>query len=357
MQWHDYRLTELLNIKYPIIQAGMAGSTTPELVASVSNNGGLGCIGAGYFTPNQLKDEIQHVQSLTQYPFGVNIFVPSQVDYSKTQVDHMNAWLRPYRRALNLEEPTINISEEQQFESMIDMIINYNISVCCFTFGIPNKYTINRLKEANVILVDTATSVDEAIENEHAGMDVVVAQGSEAGGHRGSFLPVKDDRQSEIGLMSLIPQIADNISIPIVAAGGIMDGRGILASMVLGAQGVQMGTAFLTSKESGANELVKQTILKSKETDTIITDVFSGKHARGINNQFVQAMINYDGDISPYPVQNQLTQAIRKQAAANGDSEFTHIWSGQSPRLATNQRVNDLMNQILLQIEHLLTRT
>ena len=355
IEWHDHCLTELLNIKYPIIQAGMAGSTTPELVASVSNSGGLGCIGAGYFTPNKLEEEIQHVQSLTQKPFGVNIFVPNKVNYSKTQVDHMNAWLRPYRRALNLEEPTINLSEEQQFENTIDIIINYNIPVCCFTFGIPNQHIINKLKEANIILVGTATSIDEAIENERAGMDVVVAQGSEAGGHRGSFLTVKEDREPAIGLMSLIPQMADNVSIPVVAAGGIMDGRGILASMVLGAQGVQMGTAFLTSKESGANELVKQTIINSKETDTIITDVFSGKYARGISNQFVQAMINYDGDIPPYPIQNQLTQSIRKQAAANGDSEFTHIWSGQSPRLATNQRVDNLMKQLLLQIEHLLT--
>lgn len=352
--WYDNHLTQILNIQYPIIQAGMAGSTTPDLVATVSNKGGLGCIGAGYFTAEKLEQEIQKVQALTTQPFGVNLFVPSDNAYSDVQVEHMNAWLKPYRKALNLEEPVVNISEKQQFQNAIDTIIKYNVPICCFTFGIPSKDTITQLKDANIMLIGTATSVDEAIENERAGMDIVVAQGSEAGGHRGSFLPAKQHHEPLIGTMSLVPQIVDQVSIPVIAAGGIMDGRGILASQILGAQGVQMGTAFLTTEESGANDLVKHAVLHSKETDTVVTDVFSGKFARGINNEFVETMSKYEGEIPPYPIQNQLTNSIRKTAASHDKREWTHMWSGQSPRLATSQKVVHLMDHLVEQVEDIL---
>lgn len=351
--WYDNQLTKTLNVQYPIIQAGMAGSTTPELVASVSNKGALGTIGAGYMSAEKLEEEIQSVQALTSKPFGVNLFVPGHNDYSPQQVEHMNAWLKPYRRALNLEEPTVNITEEQQFMNAIKSVIKHQVPVCCFTFGLPEQNIIKKLKQANITLVGTATTVEEAIENERAGMDVVVAQGSEAGGHRGSFLPNPQHQQSLIGTMSLVPQMVDHVSIPVVAAGGIMDGRGIVASLVLGAQGVQMGTAFLTAKESGANNIVKQTILNSVETDTVVTNVFSGKFARGVNNDFVKEMNRYDGEILPYPVQNQLTNSIRKSAASNGNKEWTHIWSGQSPRLATAQHVDQLMDNLVKQVEDL----
>ncbi|MBI5971881.1 NAD(P)H-dependent flavin oxidoreductase [Staphylococcus caledonicus] len=352
--WHSNSLTETLNIKYPIIQAGMAGSTTPELVATVSNKGGLGCIGAGYFTADKLEQEIQEVRSMTAQPFGVNLFVPSRNNYTQDQVEHMNAWLKPYRKALDLEEPVVNITEEQQFSNAIDMVIKHKVPICCFTFGLPSQETISKLKQANVKLVGTATSVEEAIENERAGMDVVVAQGSEAGGHRGSFLSKNQQSQPLIGTMSLVPQVTEHVSIPVIAAGGIMDSRGILASLILGAQGVQMGTAFLTTEESGANEVVKHGILNSKETDTRVTDVFSGKLARGINNEFAESLAKYDGEIPPYPVQNQLTNTIRKTAAAKGNSEWTHMWSGQSPRLAKRQQVNQLFDELVSQVESLL---
>lgn len=189
--WNKNRLTQMLSIEYPIIQAGMAGSTTPKLVASVSNSGGLGTIGAGYFNTQQLEDEIDYVRQLTSNSFGVNVFVPSQQSYTSSQIENMNAWLKPYRRALHLEEPVVKIIEEQQFKCHIDTIIKKQVPVCCFTFGIPNESIIERLKEANIKLIGTATSVDEAIANEKAGMDAIVAQGSEAGGHRGSFLNLK----------------------------------------------------------------------------------------------------------------------------------------------------------------------
>lgn len=243
MQLLSTQLTELLQIKYPIIQAGMAGSTTPELVAEVSNQGGLGTIGAGYFNTEKLEDEIKQVRALTNNPFAVNLFVPGKQNSTTEQIRQMNAWLKPYRRALKLEEPTVNISEHQQFKDAIDIILKYQIPICSFTFGLPNADIIKKLKEANVKLIGTATSVDEAIEKENAGMDIIVAQGSEAGGHRGSFMHKENDMPL-IGTMSLVPQIVDKVSIPVIAAGGIMDERGVIASLMLGAQGVQMGTPF-----------------------------------------------------------------------------------------------------------------
>lgn len=341
-------LTKQLNIDYPIIQAGMAGSTTPELVAAVCNAGGLGTIGAGYFDGEKLSAEIDEVHQLTTKPFAVNLFVPSNNEIDNGQIEHMKAWLKPYRKAFNLEEPVVNITEQQQFDRAIDIIIEKKVPIVAFTFGIPSKETMTKLKKHNITIIGTATSVDEAQANEEAGVDIVVAQGSEAGGHRGSFIE-KGNSSALVGTMSLVPQIVDNTSLPVVAAGGIMDGRGLIASIALGAQGVQMGTAFLTTLESGANNVLRNAILNSKETDTVVTPVFSGKPARGIDNTFIHEMDKYDDTIPSYPIQNQLTNAIRKAAVQNGNANMTHLWSGQSPRLAQAISVDQLIQQILSQ--------
>ncbi|HLR18560.1 MAG TPA: nitronate monooxygenase [Staphylococcus sp.] len=341
------RVTEILGIKFPIIQAGMAGNTTPELVATVSNSGGLGSIGAGYFTSERLEKEIVHVQELTDLPYAVNLFVPSQKLFIPDKVERMNAWLKPYRRAFNIEEPVLNMSEEQQFNRAIDIIIEKGVPVVSFTFGIPNQLIITKLKESKITIIGTATSVEEAIANESAGVDMIIAQGSEAGGHRGSFTVTDGNRTPLIGTMSLVPQITDSIDIPVIAAGGIMDGRGFVASMVLGAEAIQMGTAFLTTDESDATSLYKNAIQHSKETDTVVTNVFTGKPARGIDNEFIHKMDGYDDDIPDYPIQNQLTKAIRKEAAKKGDAQWTHLWSGQSPRLAQQVSATRLIQRII----------
>ncbi|PTJ82228.1 nitronate monooxygenase [Staphylococcus succinus] len=348
------RITDLLGIEYPIIQAGMAGSTTPELVATVSNSGSLGTIGAGYFNPEKLEQEITRVQALTDLPFAVNLFVPSEKLYIPEKIEHMNAWLRPYRRAFNLEEPVLNISEEQVFNKAIDIVIDKGVKIVSFTFGIPNQAVIKKLKAHNIIIIGTATSVEEAIANESANMDVVIAQGSEAGGHRGSFTRTSNNQMPLVGTMSLVPQIVDKVNIPVVAAGGIMDGRGLVAGLVLGAQAVQMGTGFLTTEESAATELYKNAIKQSLETDTVVTNVFSGKPARGIDNEFIHNMEGYNDDIPDYPIQNQLTNAIRKAAAKEGNAQWTHLWSGQSPRLAQRLSAALLIEKVVEEAENIL---
>lgn len=350
------RVTGVLNVKYPIIQAGMAGSTTPELVATVSNAGGLGTVGAGYFSSDRLEQEITYVQELTDLPYAVNLFVPSEKLYIPEKVEHMNAWLKPYRRAFNIEEPVINMTEKQQFEDAIDLVIEKGVPAVSFTFGIPEQTVIEKLKERHIKLIGTATSVEEAIANESAGMDMVIAQGSEAGGHRGAFSETASQLTPLIGTMSLVPQMVDQINIPVVAAGGIMDGRGLVASMVLGAEGVQMGTAFLTSDESGASQLYKHAISQSKETDTVVTNVITGKPARGIDNEFIHKMNEYDDEIPDYPIQNQLTNALRKEAANKGNAQWTHLWSGQSPRLVQHMSAWALIENVVKQANEIMNR-
>ena len=347
-------ITEMLHIEYPIIQAPMAGGvTTSELVAAVSNYGGLGMIGAGYMSPNQIREQIREVRQLTSNYYGINVFIPNEFNVSESEIKSANHLLRPIREQLNihekdhfeLPEPKSNY---ETFNEQLKVVMEEKVPICSFTFGFPSKEVIAALKQQNIILMGTATTVREAVEIEKIGMDIVVVQGSEAGGHRGHFM--NDFQESLIGLMSLIPQVVDSVSIPVIAAGGIMDGRGLMASICLGAKGVQMGTAFLTCVESGAHHLHKKAILQSKEDGTVLTRAFSGKWARGIKNKFIMEMQKHETSFPDYPVQNTLTQAIRKTSTAQNNHDFMSLWSGQSPRLAKNQTVETLMKNMIAEV-------
>jgi nitronate monooxygenase len=344
-------MTKLLNIEYPIIQAPMAGGvTTSKLVAEVSNNGCLGMIGAGYMSPNQIREQIREIKQLTSKPFGINLFIPSEFNVSENEVKFANQNLLPIRKELNLHEHDsfelpkfTNILET--FNEQIKVVMEEKVPICSFTFGVPSKELIAELKQSNIMLIGTATTVSEAIENENAGMDMVVVQGSEAGGHRGSFTSV--NQESLVGLISLIPQVVDNVSIPVISAGGIMDGRGLMASICLGAKGVQMGTAFLTCIESGAHKVYKEAVLNAKEDQTVLTRSFSGKWARGIKNKFILEMKNHETLLPDFPIQNTLTQDIRKNSTSQNNPEYMSLWSGQSPSLAKSQTVESLIKKII----------
>ena len=344
-------VTELLQIDYPIIQAPMAGGvTTSTLVASVSNNGGLGMIGAGYMNPVQTREQIREVRHLTSNYFGINLFVPHEFNASANEITSANHLLQPIRDQLNIPiEKSLELpkyeSAFETFNEQIKVVIEEGVPVCSFTFGIPSKEVIHKLKEKNIILMGTVTTVREAIEVEKMGMDMVVVQGCEAGGHRGNF--INDLQESLIGLMSLVPQVVDNVRIPVVSAGGIMDGRGLMASICLGAKGVQLGTAFLTCMESGAHNVHKEAILQSNEDQTVLTRAFSGKWARGIKNKFILEMQEHEALFPDFPIQNTLTQDIRKTSASQGNKEFMSLWSGQSPRLAKTQTVETLIKNII----------
>ncbi|MBS4223099.1 NAD(P)H-dependent flavin oxidoreductase [Lederbergia citrea] len=344
------KITKLLNIEYPIIQAPMAGGvTTSKLVAAVSNSGGLGMIGAGYMDPNQMREQIREIRQLTASYFGINLFVPSEFHAADDEIKFANHLLQPLRDQLNVQIDKDDLphpkSVLENFYEQVKIVIEEKVPICSFTFGVPPKEVVTELKEHDIILIGTATTVREAVENEKIGMNAVVVQGSEAGGHRGNF--INDYQESLVGLMSLIPQVVDSVSIPVIAAGGIMDGRGLMAAICLGAKGVQMGTAFLTCVESGAHKVHKEAILHSNDDQTVLTRSISGKWARGIKNKFISEMQEHEQSFPDFPIQNVLTQPIRNASTAQNNQDFMSLWSGQSPRLAKNQTVEALMKHII----------
>lgn len=348
-------LTDLLKIKYPILQAPMAGGpTTAQLVAAVSNAGGLGSLGAGYLSADAIRTAIQAIRAQTDRPFAVNLFVPGKKSVDAQQIAQMQELLSPWRRAVGLSDEKVEFSSEPDFMAQVEVVLAEKVPVFSFTFGIPEISIIQQLKRQHIRVIGTATTVHEAMLLQSAGVDAIVAQGAEAGGHRGTF--AGDFANSLIGTMALVPQVVDHVSLPVIASGGIMDGRGLVASLALGAMGVQMGTAFLTSAESGAHPLYKERVLKSQDVSTVVTNVFSGKPARGLLNQFIADMTPHTTDILPYPIQNSLTSGIRKAAGLQNQPEMMSLWAGQAGSLSTTQSAAEIVQRIVDEAEHWLKK-
>lgn len=356
MTWNQTEVARQLKIKYPIILAGMAGgATTPELVAAVSHAGGLGTLGAGYMAPEHMRLSIHKIRELTPFPFGVNLFIPERsAEMSDEKLRSMKEILKPYREKLGIEGEFVLGKVAESFEEQVQVLLDEKVPVFSFTFGIPSMDLITEFKRRNIILIGTATTVREAQALEESGVDMIVGQGYEAGGHRGTFL--ESTQRSLIGTMGLIPQITDYVSIPVIAAGGIMDGRGIAAALMLGAKGVQLGTAFLTCEESGAHHAYKKAIAESTEESTVLTRSFSGKQARGIENQFIREMERYGSSILDYPIQNAITRDLRQAAAQRNNQEFMSLWAGQATRLSTEESAAAFMDRIIEETAKILSR-
>lgn len=351
------KLTRLLKISHPIIQAPMAGGgDTPELVSAVSNAGGLGFIGAAYLSPAKIIETAKSVKSQTDRPFGINLFAPSAFVKDEVRLwEKMLGRLRAYYAELDLPAPEEPPSDQaNSFYEQLNAALESGASAFSFTFGIIPEDAISLIKSRCLILLGTATTVSEAISLEKAGVDAIVAQGSEAGGHRGTFL--EDFEQSMIGTIALVPQAADAVAIPVVASGGIMDGRGIAAALALGAEAVQMGTAFLTCNEAGIPEIYKESILNSREDETKVTRVFSGRPARGIINRFMKDLETESLQIPPFPVQNFLTRPLRTAAAKKEKSEFLSLWAGQALRLSSRQPAGELVSRLVKETEEVIAK-
>ncbi|MBA2443654.1 MAG: nitronate monooxygenase [Rubrobacter sp.] len=338
------RVTRALGVRYPVVQAGMAGGvTTPRLVAAVSEAGGLGTLGAAYLAPEAIREAVREVRRLTERPFAVNLFVPEPFDAGRYPPEEVDAVLAPYRRELGLEGPPGITSYMQPFEEQLAVVLEERVPVFSFTFGVPAPGQISQLKEAGTVVFGTATTVREAVELEAAGADLVAAQGSEAGGHRGTFLG--EPEAAMVGTLALVPQLADAVGIPVVASGGIMDGRGLAAALALGAEGVQMGTAFLVCPESGAHAGYKRAVLGATEEETTVTRAFSGKPARGLRNRFAAEMEGRE--VPEYPVQNAHTRDLRAAAAQQDRTELMSLWAGQAARLARPLPAAELVEEVV----------
>lgn len=350
-------LTERFNLACPIIQAPMAGGgDTPDLVAAVCEAGGMGFIGGAYLTPDQITSASQAIRGRTNRAFGINLFAPLPPPDATQDMTAAIERVAPYHTDLDLPPPEAPGLAPDTFEQQLAMALESGAKAFSFTFGIPPRDAIDAIRSRGMFLMGTATTVEEAVALERAGFDAVVAQGSEAGGHRGSFAGAFET--SMVGTVALVPQIADAVQLPVIASGGIMDGRGLAAALALGAAAVQMGTAFLTCAEAGVPEAYKAAILGAAEHQTRLTRAFSGRPARGIVNRFMTEVEADSGDpgILPFPLQNTLTRPMRTAAAKAGRAEYLSLWAGQGLRLARRRPAADLVTQVAADAEATLAR-
>ncbi|MBU9672422.1 nitronate monooxygenase [Planococcus sp. CP5-4] len=343
-------ICRLLGIDYPIIQAGMAGGpTTAELVSEVSEAGALGTLGAAYLTPDKLREDIAEIRDRTNKPFAVNLFAPVPKD-DFSRITEVKQALQPIYEELAIEGQSAEYRSPDHGEELFRICLELNVPTISTAFGSLSPEHMASAKAQGVTIITMATTVGEALDAQAAGADAIVAQGSEAGGHRGSFSFDRHPMGAQVGLMALLPQVADTVDVPVIAAGGIADGRGLVASLALGAQAVQVGTRFVAAKESGAHKAYKQAIFDSDEESTVVTKSFSGRPARGIKNYFIEQFESSGTKPLPFPSQNTVTKEIRGAAAKAGNPEFMSLWAGQATRAMTQEEgaaeiVSSMMDQ------------
>lgn len=338
-----FEMLESLGVHLPVIQAPMAGgATTPELVSAVSNAGALGFLAAAALTPKDIELQVAAIRQLTDRPFGINLFIlPDQILGDSNEISLAWARTKSYRASLGMPDDLLAPTKfAESFTEQLAALIAAKPLVASFTFGILTLEQMRRLKTAGIAVVGTATHVEEAQAWEALGADAVCVQGFEAGGHRGTFLrpsssllsnasQIDAQLQGATGLFALLPQVVDAVKIPVIAAGGIMDGRGIAAALALGATAVQMGTVFLITKQSAISNAWKQSLLASKPTETCLTRAFSGRYARGLRNEFIADFESTQSAVPAYPIQNALTAGLRKQAATVSNAQYLSLWAGQ----------------------------
>lgn len=335
------RLSELLGTAHPIVQGPFGGGlSTVELAAAVSNAGGLGSFGAHILTPGEIGDTVGVIRSQTTLPFSVNLWVPLAGEDDVVDLAPHIERLVPLYAKLGV---TWNgeVAPSPDFGEQLEALLAAAPPIISFVMGIPPQWAIDRAKTDGILLIGTATTVAEARAVEAAGLDAVVASGSDAGGHRGAFLrPVTE---SLVGTFSLTPQVVDAVNIPVIAAGGIADRRGVLAAYALGADGVQIGTGFLATAQSGASDVHREKLASVDAETTVLTRLFSGRHARGIVNALIRDLAAEEATVPPYPVQNALMQPLRKAAARQGDSDYLNLWAGQAAPLSRPGQAEDYL--------------
>ena len=354
-RWNENRLTAKLGIDYPVIQGPLGGLSSQKLTAAVSNFGGLGSFGAHGLAPEAIKEAIAEIRSLTSKPFAMNLWVSMEDEGARTSDE--NAFNRSLARltghlaALGAPRPTFKPYSPARFEDQARVLLDAKVPVFSFIFGIPPRGVLEECRAKSIVTIGTATTPEEGAALQEAGVDAIVASGFEAGGHRGSFLRAAED--SLTGTLSLVPQIADNVKVPVIAAGGIADARGVVAALALGAEGVQMGTVFLACGESGASLLHRQALREKKAGHTALTKGFTGRLARGIRNRLLQELNQEGTPILPYPLQRSLVRNLAIPAEAAGRSDLLPLWAGQSANLSSCTGVSSFLTELVEEISEI----
>ena len=324
--WPRTELTELLGIEHPIIQAPMASASTPELAAAVSNAGGLGSLGLGTSSVEAARSAIEQVQQATDRPLNANFFAHSTPPTGGDAGD-MRAHLAPYYAELSLGDVPDPAPLFPTFgDAQLGLLLDTCPAVVSFHYGLPSAEAVEALKATGATILSSATTVTEAVRLAEAGADAIIAQGAEAGGHRGV---VDLDEHADIGTVALVPQVVDAVDVPVIAAGGIADGRGIAASLVLGAAGVQIGTGFLRCPEAATDDAYRQALSQASAEDTTVTRVFSGRPARALRNRLTAELAPHESDVLPFPVQYGLIGPL-----GAGSADLRPLWAGQAAPLA-----------------------
>ena len=342
-------LLDTLQLTHPIIQAPMAGATTPELALTVSDFGGLGSLGAGTTSPEVLNEQINTIKSRTDRPFMINLMVLSEHE-SNTFTSDIPAWLDEYYQKNQID---ISLPEQPalRFADQLQVLYDNPVPVASFTFGIISAEQVQHLQSLGTRVVGTANHPHEAKAWADIGADAVCVQGVEAGGHRGGWLPQSET--DPLGLLTLISQTRACTDIPLIAAGGIMTGQDIKAVQTAGAEMAQIGTAFLTTDKCSINDIYKQALLDAstgkRSSETRLTRLFSGKQARGLLNDYLRDFAPFESvdTLPPYPQLNAMTKALRAHAKKNDDAEHQSLWAGQGVAQVRQENTIALLERLI----------
>lgn len=345
-----------LGVRLPIIQAPMAGVSTPALAAAASNAGALGSLGVAAMSLEDARSTIRQTRSLTDKPFNVNVFCHAPAVADLLRHERWLAYLEPHFARFGAKAPTSLKEIYTSFvesDALLELLLDVRPAVVSFHFGLPDEKRIAALKSAGIVLIATATDLEEGRQIADAGIDAIVAQGIEAGGHRGSFDPTA--RDLGLGTFALVRLLAKKIALPVIAAGGIMDGQGIVAALALGAQAAQLGTAFVSCPESAADEPFRRALRNEKQALTTLTRAISGRPARGLANAFT--LLGEDPDRPPepdYPIAYDAGKALHAAAKARGNAEYAAQWAGQAVPLSRSMPAGQLVETLAREIDETL---
>jgi nitronate monooxygenase len=331
-------LCDLLGIRHPVIQAPMAGGwTTPELVAEVCRAEAFGVLAGARLTPEKLREDIQAVRKLTDKPFGVN-FLLAPPETGNRDVASVQRFLDRFRERLSLPPGDTELSSSPPpISEAIDVVFEERVPVFSTAMGDPGGL-VERAPAAGMLMVCMVTTVEEAVLVAERGADLIIAQGAEAGGHRSTFSLGSEEEAPLVGTMALVPQVVDAVGVPVVAAGGIADGRGLLAALALGASGAQMGTRFLLARESGAHSAYRRRLRSATETETVLTRLFTGRPARALRNRYVEEYLEEGPVPLAWPLQGAAAGDIYGASQAADEDEYSPLWAGQGVGLLTQEQ-------------------
>lgn len=341
-QWPDTRILDLLGIELPIIQAPMAGATGSAMVIAASNAGGLGSMPAAMLSVEQLREELKTIRQHSQRPLNINYFCHQTPPADEQRARDWKNLLEPYYRELGVDfEAPTPVSNRAPFDhAACEVLEEFRPEVVSFHFGLPEKALLDRVKATGAKILSSATTVEEAIWLEQHGCDAIIAMGYEAGGHRGMFL--SDDLSSQVGTFALVPQVVDAVKVPVIAAGGISDARGVAAAFLLGASAVQVGTAFLFTPEAKVSASHHKALRTAKESETAVTNLFTGRPARGILNRVMRELGPMNDKAPAFPLAGGALMPLR----AKGEADFSNLWAGQAFTLGAEMTTAELTRQL-----------